>query len=188
MNNKNTSSNSADSTSAIAGVMERNIKELVKLRQQDEKEKTSDEHIADKITKFTGSMTFVYIHIVIFGCWIIYNTGMIGIKPVDPSLTDLMVLTSIEAIFLSVFVLIRQNRMNVLADKRANLDLQVSLLAEHEITHLITLVKAIAAKLEIEEASNPEINELTQYVTPEQVLETIDKHKKDSIKEGGVEY
>jgi uncharacterized membrane protein len=188
MNNNPIPPESSEDTFAPVGVLERNIKELVRLRQQDEKEKTSDERIAEKITGFTGSMSFVYIHIVIFALWIIYNLGLIGIKPVDPSFTYLMLLTSVEAIFLSVFVLIRQNRMNVLADKRSNLDLQVSLLAEHEVTHLITLVKAIANKLQIEEALDPEINELTQYVTPEKVLETIDKHKKDSIKQGGVEY
>ncbi|MEJ7681827.1 MAG: DUF1003 domain-containing protein [Segetibacter sp.] len=106
----------------------------------------------------------------------------------NSSFTGLMLSASVEAIFLSAFVLIRQNRMNQLADKRANLDLQVSLLAEHEITHLITLVKAIAHKLDIEEARNPEIDELTRHVNPEQVLETIDKQKKNSIKEGGIEY
>ncbi len=188
MGKDNTSTKSPDAPSGMAGVMERNIKELIKLRQQDEKDKTSDEHIADKITRFTGSMSFVYIHIIVFALWIIYNTGLIGIKPIDPSFTGLMLLTSVEAIFLSTFVLIRQNRMNQLADKRANLDLQVSLLAEHEITQLITLVKAIAHKFDIEEAHNPEIDELTQQVHPEQVLDTIDKHKKDSIKEGGIEY
>jgi len=172
----------------MAAVMERNIKELIKLRQQDEREKTSDEHIADKITRFTGSMSFVYIHIIIFTLWTVYNTGLIGLKPIDPSFTGLMLLTSVEAIFLSTFVLIRQNRMNQLADKRANLDLQVSLLAEHEITKLITLVKAIADKFDIAEAQNPEIDELTQTVKPEEILDTIDRHKKNSIKEGGIEY
>lgn len=184
----NEKKSSADSTSMMAGVMERNIRELIKLRQQEEKEKTTDEHIADKITRFTGSMSFVYIHIAAFGLWIVYNKGLFGLKPVDPSFTGLMLLASVEAIFLSAFVLIRQNRMNVLADKRANLDLQVSLLAEHEITHLITLVKAIAHKLKIQEADNPEIDELTQHVNPEDVLDTIDKHKKEIIEQGGIDY
>lgn len=188
MTNKNQATNSADRGNSMAGVMERNIRELVKLRQQDEKEKTKDEHIADKITAFTGRMFFVYIHLAVFGLWIIFNKGWLGITPFDPSFTGLMLLASLEAIFLSVFVLIRQNRMNVLADKRANLDLQVSLLAEHEITQLITLVKAIADKLDIEEAHNPEIDELTRHINPEEVLESIDKHKKASIQETGIEY
>jgi uncharacterized membrane protein len=188
MSNEEKTRDAAESASEMAGVMDRNIKEIMKLRQQDEKEKTTDEHIADKITRFAGSMSFVYIHLVLFTAWIVYNKGFIGIKPVDPSFTGLMLFASVEAIFLSVFVLIRQNRMNELADKRANLELQVSLLAEHEITHLITLVKAIAHNLNIDEAHNPDIDELTRQVNPQQVLETIDKHKKDSIKEGGIQY
>ena len=172
----------------MAGVMERNIRELIKLRQQEEKERTTDEHIADKITGFTGRMSFVYIHLIALALWVIYNLGLTSLKPIDPSFTGLMVLASVEAIFLSTFVLIRQNRMNVLADKRANLDLQVSLLAEHEITHLITLVQAIAHKLEIAEADNPEIDELTKHVKPEEVLDTIDKHKKEIVEQGGIDY
>ena len=186
MSKKAATQNSQDSP--VAGVMERNIRELVKRRQQAEREKSTDEQIADKITRFAGSMKFVYIHLIGFGLWIIDNEGLAGFKPVDTSFTGLMLLASLEAIFLSVFVLIRQNRMNELADKRANLELQVSLLAEHEITHLITLVQAIAQKLDIAEAHNPEIDELTRHVNPEEVLDTIDKHKKESIEEGGVEY
>lgn len=186
MGKKAQSSNSHDT--AMSGVMERNIRELMKLRQQDEKGKSTDELIADKITRFAGSMKFVYIHLIVFGLWILDNEGLMGIKSVDPSFTGLMLLASLEAIFLSVFVLIRQNRMNELADKRANLELQVSLLAEHEITHLITLVQAIAQKLNIAEAHNPDIDELTRHVNPEEILDTIDKHKKESIEEGGIEY
>jgi uncharacterized membrane protein len=64
----------------------------------------------------------------------------------------------------------RQNSLDAQADKRADLDLQISLLSEHEITRLITLVKSVAQKLEIEEARNPEINELSQDVLPDKLM------------------
>lgn len=180
--------NSSKDTPEMAGVMERNIKELIKLRQNEEKEKTRDEHMADKITGFTGTMSFVYIHLLLFALYIAWNSGLTAIKPVDSHFTGLSTIASVEAIFLSTFVLIRQNRMNKLADKRANLDLQVSLLAEHEITRMLTLVSAIGRKLKIEEADNPEYDELAREVSPEKILATIDKHKQDSIKENGIEY
>jgi uncharacterized membrane protein len=85
---------------------------------------------------------------------------------------------SVEAIFLSTFVLISQNRMSALADKRADLDLQVSLLAEHEITRLITLVAAMAKQMGIEEAQDPEISELSRDVHPEKVMETMEAHER----------
>jgi uncharacterized membrane protein len=105
------------------------------------------------------------------------NLGWFGIKPFDPSFVALQLVTAIEAIFLSTFVLMSQNSLDAQADKRADLDLQISLLAEHEITRLITLVTAIAKKLEIEEAHNPEIDELAHDVMPEKVMDTMEDHK-----------
>jgi uncharacterized membrane protein len=162
----------------MAQIVERNIRALLKRGKQEEKEKTVEEHIADSVTRFTGSMLFVYIHLVLFGIWIIWNVGWLGIKPFDPSFVVLAMFASVEAIFLSTFVLISQNRMNAQADKRADLDLQVSLLAEHEVTRLITLVTAIAKKMEIQEAYDPEIEELSKDVQPEKVLDTMEKHQK----------
>lgn len=187
MADQNNTSNASDNNE-MAEVVNRNIRELIKLRQNEEKEKSRDEHIADKITGFTGTMLFVYLHLVLFGLYAAWNAGLTGIKPVDPGFTGLSTMASVEAIFLSTFVLIRQNRMTKLADKRANLDLQVSLLAEHEITRLLTLVSAIAQKLEIKEADNPEYEELAREVRPEKVLDTIDKHKQDIINENGIDY
>jgi uncharacterized membrane protein len=87
---------------------------------------------------------------------------------------------SVEAIFLSTFVLISQNRMAEQADKRADLDLQVSLLAEHEITRLVVLVQAIAQKLDIPEAKDPELRELGKDVHPEKVLDTMEQHQQQT--------
>ena len=81
---------------------------------------------------------------------------------------------SVEAIFLSTFILITQNRMTAQAEKRADLDLQISLLAEHEITRLLTLTMAIATHLGLDTSHDPELAELAQDVAPEQVLDTLE--------------
>jgi len=86
---------------------------------------------------------------------------------------------SVEGIFLSTFVLISQNRMQALADRRADLDLQVSLLAEHEITQLVALVTQMAKQMGIEEAHDPELRELAQDVAPEKVLDEMESHARD---------
>jgi uncharacterized membrane protein len=150
---------------------------LLHRNRAEEKAKTYETKIADAITRFTGSMAFVYIHLVLFGLWIIWNLGWLGLKPFDPSFVVLAMEASVEAIFLSTFVLISQNRMAAHADRRADLDLQVSLLAEHEITRLVTLVSAIAQKLDIEEAHDPELRELEKDVHPEKVLDTMEQHQ-----------
>jgi len=122
-------------------------------------------------------MAFVYTHVVVFGIWVILNLGWFGLKPFDPSFVALQLITALEAIFLATFVLMSQNSLDAQADKRADLDLQISLLAEHEITRLITLVTAIAKKLEIEEAHDSEIDELARDVMPEKIMDSIEDHK-----------
>ncbi|WP_345948005.1 DUF1003 domain-containing protein [Mucilaginibacter sp. PAMB04274] len=166
----------------MAKVVERNIKALLKRRKLENEANTTEEKVADVITRFAGSMAFVYIHLMFFALWIAWNLGWLGLKPFDPSLVILAMEASVEAIFLSTFVLISQNRANAQADRRADLDLQVSLLAEHEITRLITLVRAIAKKMDIDDAHHSELDELAKDVHPEKVMDTMDKHKEDSQK------
>jgi uncharacterized membrane protein len=119
-------------------------------------------------------MRFVYLHIAVFGFWILVNIGWISAVPRwDPTLVVLAMVASVEAIFLSTFVLISQNRMAAADDKRSDLNLQVSLLNEHETTRLITMVSAIAARLEVETGVDGEIDELQQEVEPEAVMDRI---------------
>jgi uncharacterized membrane protein len=165
----------------LAGVVDRNIKALLEHRRMQEGSRNRQERVADAITRFTGSMRFVYIHLVGFGAWIIINLGWIPDVPrFDQSFVVLAMLASVEAIFLSTFVLISQNRMAVLADRRADLDLQISLLAEHEVTRLITLVAAMAERMDVEAARNPELLELSQDVAPEKVMEQMEAHERAS--------
>ena len=172
-------SHTHDHMPRMAKIVERNIDALLKHRNEEEARKTREEKIADRVTRFTGSMFFVYLHLVLFGTWIIWNLGWMGLKPFDPSFVVLAMFASVEAIFLSTFVLISQNRMAAQSEKRAELDLQVSLLAEHEITRLITLVSAMAKKMGIEDAFDAEIEELSKDVHPEKVMETMDKLTKE---------
>jgi uncharacterized membrane protein len=164
---------------SMARVVERNIRALVAHRQEEQVNRNRQERIADAVTAFTGSMRFVYIHLLIFGLWIFINLGWLPIIPkFDPSFVVLAMVASVEAIFLSTFVLISQNRMAALADKRADLDLQVSLLAEHEVTRLITLVAAMAERMGIDQAHDPELSELARDVKPEKVIETMEAEER----------
>ena len=107
----------------LAQVVDRNIKALLEHRREQEGSRNRQERIADAITRFTGSMLFVYIHIAIFGFWIVANLGWVpGVPTWDESFVVLAMWASVEAIFLSTFVLISQNRMAATADKRADLD------------------------------------------------------------------
>lgn len=140
----------------MAPVVDRNIQAMITRREAVERSRDAQSRIADAVTTFTGSMTFVYVHLAVFGTWIVVNLGWLpGIRPFDPSFVVLAMMASVEAIFLSTSVLINQNRMQALADERADLDLPIHLLTEQEVTRLITLASGIAAKLGIEEAHDP---------------------------------
>jgi uncharacterized membrane protein len=158
----------------LAQVVERNIAALVERRRADERARSRDERIAEMISRFTGSMRFVYLHLVIYGLWVIVNLRLTPLPAFDPSFVILASVASVEAIFLSTFVLITQNRMAALADKRADLDLQISLLAEHEITRVITILTELAERMGVDAARDPELAELARDVAPEHVLDTIE--------------
>ena len=161
--------------SGLSPVLERNIRALQLRRQREEREASAEERLAEAITRFTGSMRFVYLHLALFGFWVAANLGWVpGVPAWDPSFVVLAMVASVEAIFLSTFVLISQNRMAAAADKRADLDLQVSLLAEHEVTKLATLVSGIADRLGVKTEADAEVEEIARDVAPEAVLDEIE--------------
>jgi uncharacterized membrane protein len=161
-------------SSGLVHVVERNIRALLTRHHQEEQHASWQERLADGITRFTGSMRFVWLHLALFGLWIIVNLPGVPLPHFDPTYVVLAMVASVEAIFLSTFILMTQNRMAAQAEKRADLDLQISLLAEHEITRLITLTTAIAERLGIAAGQDPELAELAQDVAPEQVLDTME--------------
>lgn len=186
MNSTRSSPRPGPDDAELAGVVERNIEALVAHRRREDEKRSRQERIADAITRFTGSMRFVYIHLVVIGVWIAINLGWLPFPKFDPSFFFLAMLAAVEAIFLSTFVLISQNHMNALADKRADLDLQISLLAEHEITRLLKLVTEIAARTGVDTTQFPELDELSRDVRPEAVLDTIDTRQQAANGEAGV--
>jgi uncharacterized membrane protein len=163
-----------DPPSGVAHVVERNIRTLLRRYHHEVQQGGWQKRLADAITRFTGSMPFVYLHLFFFGGWIIANLPGVPLPHFDPTFVALAMVASVEAIFLSTFILITQNRMTAQAEKRADLDLQISLLAEHEITRLIALTMAIATHLGIDTGHDPELAELAQDVAPEQVLDTLE--------------
>jgi uncharacterized membrane protein len=157
----------------VSSVIHRNIRALIEARQNLTAGDGFEQRMADTITRFTGSMRFVYLHALLLVGWLLVNLGMLGIKPFDPYPFVLLAMSaSVEAIFLSTFVLISQNRMNYHADRRADLNLQIDLLSEHEVTRLIRLVDAVAKRLGV---MGEDVEELKLDVEPQVVLREIDR-------------
>ena len=162
----------------MSGALKRNIEALEQRRREEAAAATREERIAETITAFTGSMRFVYLHLVLYGGWILINLGVLPIvEPFDPSFVVLAMVASVEAIFLSTFVLISQNRTAATQNKRADLDLQISLLAEHELTKLTELVSAIAERLDVRSSADGEMGEITKDIAPEAVLDALENQQ-----------
>jgi uncharacterized membrane protein len=159
----------------LADVIERNIDSIEQHRQEADEARSTQDIIADAITWFSGSMPFVYFHIALFAFWILTNLEIAGLPAFDPyPFGMLTTIVSLEAIFLSTFVLVSQNRQAVIADRRSELDLQINLLTEHEVTRLLTIVDAMASKLGIDPYDSSELKDLEQDVAPEEVLSELE--------------
>ncbi len=166
----------------LAGSLKRNIESLQDRRRQEAAHATRQERLAEAITSFAGSMSFVYLHLTIYAAWIVLNLGLIpGVPKFDPSFVILATEASVEAIFLSTFVLISQNRTAAASDKRADLDLHINLLTEHELTKLSAVVLAIAAHLDVSVGNSTDIQEIKKDVAPEAVLNELDIKAKETV-------
>ena len=159
----------------LCNVIERNIVTLHRLNREAAKNRGIQDKAADLITIFSGRMSFIYVHVIWFGLWILLNTGKFHARIFDPYPYGLLtMIVSLEAIFLSTFVLISQNRLSADADRRANLDLQIGLLTEHEVTRILQMLDAIQDKLGIENDEDSDLADLEQGTKPEDVLKAIE--------------
>jgi uncharacterized membrane protein len=164
-----------EETHEITQIVERNVNALLHRKKEDRKKRSLSEKIVGAITAFAASMLSVFIHLILFSTWITWNLGILNLKPFDPNFIILATFAAVEAIFLTTFVLIGQKHMNAQAEKWAELDLQVSLLTEHEVTRILTLITAVARKMDLEVAGDEEIEELSKDIHPEKVLDTMEK-------------
>jgi uncharacterized membrane protein len=161
--------------STVEQLTEQNVKAIVELERAARAESTFSQRAAQRIAGFCGSMTFVWIHIAWFSGWVFFNT-MPGITHLDPfPYTFLTLLVSLEAIFLSTFILISQNEETRLAERRNALDLQINLLTEQENTKMLQVLSRIANQLGVPMEDDDTLSVLEQATRPEKLAEQIDK-------------
>ena len=156
----------------------KNIQSVAQMETSLEQGRSLVDRIADVIGGFSGSMTFVFLHICWFSAWFLLNTLPLGIKHFDPyPFILLAMVVSVEGVLLSTFVLMKQNRMQQRIDIRDQLNLQIDLLAEKEITKSLQMLRAICEKLEIAppvEYDN-ELNEMASTTSVDMLTERIQK-------------
>ena len=163
---------------ALSNVIQRNIRKIIQIRLKSVREQSLQERIAHSMTTFSGSMLFFYLHVVWFCVWIFLNTGHIGMPLFDPFPYGLLsTVVSMEAIFLSTFVLISQNLLGKETERITDLSLQTGLLTEHELTRVLQMLRAIQNKMGItnDEDSNLADADLEMETKLEDVLAEIER-------------
>jgi uncharacterized membrane protein len=185
MNAKNTKNRSSKASAAASKktsgqlspdeLTKRNIEVIKQLEDAARQQRTRSDLVAEAVARFCGSMTFVWVHILWFAVWLVLNT-VPGITHIDPfPFTFLTLVVSLEAIFLSTFILISQNHERKLSERRNNLDLQINLLSEQENTRMIEMLRGIAEKVGCEIPNAREVRTLSETVDPQRVAALIEE-------------
>jgi uncharacterized membrane protein len=170
-------SNNQRNGQTIVELTEQNIEKVAKLEQAARAQRTSADRISEYIANFCGSMTFVWVHVIWFGGWMLLNL-IPGLRHVDPfPFTFLTLIVSLEAIFLSTFILISQNLETRISERRSHLDLQLNMLSEQENTKMIAILLAIAEKVGADLSHDPQLEALGEETMPERLVEQIEARK-----------
>jgi uncharacterized membrane protein len=176
---------SASRRDAAAGPPEpsdRNISAVAEIEREALHDRTKADRVADAITRITGSAPFAIFHVLWFAGWAVVNMGTVGgVEPFDPfPFPFLTLLVSLEAIFLSMFVLMSQNRMSRQADKRAHLDLQIDLLAEQELTTILRMLRALCVQQGVKVTiPNEQMREQLKDTDVHSLASTLDRRLPD---------
>ncbi len=152
---------------------ERRLKAVHSLQARHNQKRSTFQKITDKLVSWSGTVLFLFANIAVFAIWILFNRGRGSFDPFPFVL--LTTIVSLEAIILSILVLISQNRQSKIADLRQEIDMQVNLVTEEEITKLLKLVAGLYAALKINIDQDSELKEMlkpTNWDSLEERLET----------------
>ncbi len=156
-------------------VTRENVQAMRQLEEAAMAKRTRADRFAAAIAKFCGSMRFVWIHVTVFTIWLGYNT-LPWFRAFDPyPFTFLTLVVSLEAIFLSTFILISQNYDMRINERRNLLDLQINLLSEQENTKMLQILERIAKKVGAHLADDPQVRALEEATRPEALVEQIEE-------------
>lgn len=155
--------------------VEQSIETILQLEEEVLERASSSVRLADRVAAFVGTMRFVGLHLVWFAAWVAINTDVLPVlRAFDPYPFSLLAaIVALEGVLLSTFVLIKQNRMAELSDRRAHVDLQVNLLTERKVTRLLQVAEQLAERLGVVHET-PGAKALADETQVEGLVETLD--------------
>jgi uncharacterized membrane protein len=165
---------------SIDELLRTNVETIRRLDVKALKPQTLTDRLASRVEDFAGSQTFIWLHVVWFAAWIVSNT-LSPTHHFDPfPFTFLTLVVSLEAIFLSAFILMSQNVGAALSERRNQLDLQINLLTEQENTKMLKMLVSISKHLGVPDCEDPDVRLLEEATRPEQLARQIDRAGKRS--------
>lgn len=168
---------SPDVRASPAEVAQQNIRTVAELQRRIEEKRTLGERVSGRLVRALGSMPFVLLQAALLLGWLMVNLGWVpGVRPFDPFPFGILTLVvTAEGVFLAIFILIASNRLSRESDQRAHLDLQISLLAEAEVTKILTVLRDLSCKLghdpHLEDAELADLSEPTDLPAIADTLE-----------------
>jgi len=158
-----------------SSIAKKNISIISAMEQEALANRTIGERMGDTIAGVAGTTWFVGLHFLWFVAWISVNSGLIpGIRAFDPyPYQFLTFVTSLEAIFLSLFILMSQSHAGRQAEAREHLNLQIDLLAEQESTKILGMLQSLCKHHGLAEAHDEEIHDLKNQTKPENLLHEL---------------
>lgn len=139
--------------------------------------RSSGEKFSDGIVSVFGTLTSAVIHLIIFAAWLTVNLGVVSdVKVFDPyPFTLLTMAVSLEAIFLAIFVLISQNRESNVSKLREEIDIQINMIAEQEITKVIHLLSYLMKHLNVPTEDDPELQRMMKPLDTDEMRRELER-------------
>jgi uncharacterized membrane protein len=152
------------------------------IKAQHSGEQTKMQFVADWLTTFASSTGFFVFHVLAFAAWLLWNSPFFGLPRFDPFPFGLLtMIVSLEAIFLSIFVLMSQGRESRIAELREELTLQVNLKIEEEITKTLHLVAGLYTRLGLTLGNDPDLREMLQPLDPKKMENEVTEQLRDAF-------
>jgi uncharacterized membrane protein len=169
-------SEGASGSDTVEEVTRRNVDRVLALEAADQEKATTADRVANAITRFSGSIKFALINVLLVGSWVILNLGLSKAQQIDPFPFQLLTLVlSVEAILLGIFILMSQNQAARASEKRIQMDLQLTMLSEQENTKMLLMLEQIGHAVGAETIEDADVGVLAQPTQPEAVAEQIDR-------------
>ncbi|MEL7644646.1 MAG: DUF1003 domain-containing protein [Anaerolineaceae bacterium] len=169
----------------LVHVLESNIRTSFELQKKARQRRSFEQKLSDRVTSIAGRFSFLYLHLILIVFHILVNSGWFGNQPYDPFPFSMLIgFINIEVLFLSTFILISQKRDEAETDRRAELDLQMSMLNQYELSRILKMLDELETKLGIAHENDLELQKLIEQLSPKDVLREIEMVEQQMDKDG----